>query len=115
VCGRNDDPTQHDVEPMDADQQARADEWLARVTKWAGRGNERAGVACEVVRGIVYVTDPEYLYAVSRYGAPSPRDFQRALELYGPVLTDAERSERAERAAESARAGDRAKVSLAVR
>ena len=114
MCGKEEDGA--GVPLMDADAQVRCDEWLARVVKWAGRGNERAGVACEVVRNIVSVTDPDYLYAVSRYGAPTPRDYQRALELYGPAgLTDADRSERAERAAESARAGDRSAVWAAIR
>jgi hypothetical protein len=101
---------------MDTDRADRCGAWLASLARWAGPSRP-AALACEVVRGIVDVDEPEYAAGLAWAGAePSPRDWERALELYGPLgLTVATRSERAERAAESARARDRFAVRRAVR
>ena len=107
----------NDQATMDAAQAQRCAEWLDRVGRWAGSRSDRpAALACEVVRGIVDVRDPEYAAGVAwAEREPTPRDWERALELYGPAgLSTAQRSERAERAAECARARDQRSTRQAV-
>ena len=106
----------NDQATMDTAQAQRCAAWLDRVGAWCGP-ERRAGLACEVVRGIVDVRDPEYAAGVAwAEREPTPRDWERALELYGPAgLSTAERSERAERAAECARARDQRATRDAVR
>ena len=85
-----------DAHGMDPERVARTEAWLSRLGQWAGYGSahRRAAVACEVVRGIVDVSDPEYAYAVDwaaspwASGEPTTADWVAALELYGPVQPD---------------------------
>jgi hypothetical protein len=118
------------VEPaMDADRQARCDAWLARLAEWCG-GNvghaptRRVAIAVEVVRGIVDVTDPEWDAALQwatdphndrDHGQPTAADWNRALLLYGPSVTDADRWERAHQCVVAAAHGSRQSMRNAVR
>ena len=80
--------------------EARADRcaaWLSRLGEWCG-SDRACGVACEVVRGIVRVDEPEWTAAVAwAGGVPTERDWRRALDLYGPVMHDDSGAERADR------------------
>jgi hypothetical protein len=92
--------------------------WLARVGEWTGPEPvyRRIGIACEMVRGIVEVTDLEWPLAVDWAGGkPTLSDWIRALELYGPVLTPAEREHRAGIIIAAVDLGDRITVRAAIR
>ena len=103
-------------EVMDAARAERCAAWLERVGAWSGMTGRRAGIACEVVRGIVDVTDPEWSAAVEwAAGAPEHRDWVRALELYGPVATEEDRAERAHQCIVAAAHGSDRAMRSAVR
>ena len=81
---------------MDEERAQRCAAWLARLGEWCG-SDRAGGIACEVVRGIVRVDEPEWTAAVAwAGGVPTERDWRRALDLYGPVA--AERADRGRRA-----------------
>jgi hypothetical protein len=127
------------VPGMDQARQAACDAWLHRLGEWAGYGpaHRRAALACEVVRGIVRVTDPEWFAGLqwaayvtpARAGHDYPQGYRtdvslptiaewtRALELYGPAVSEADRLERAHQcvvaAAHGSVAGMRAATTVA--
>jgi hypothetical protein len=73
------------LDAMDPERSERCARWLGRVGQWAGSFSDRpAAVACEVVRGIVDVDDPEWTAALAWCGRPlTTEDWSRALILYG--------------------------------
>lgn len=48
-------------------------------------GFERAAVACEAVRRIVRVGDPEWRSLVAEFGEPTEADWALAQRTYGPT------------------------------
>ena len=108
MCGREEDGA--GVPQMDAAQKARCDEWLGRLGQWTGpRGQDmRAGLACEVVRGIVDVDSLEYLAGVEWAGGePTADDFSKALVMYGRERQPVPGVDRAAMLAHGARQRDR--------
>ena len=101
---------------MDTLRRERADAWLRGLEDWAG-SRRRAALACEVVRCIVDVDDPEYAAGVRwAGGAPTVEDFTTALELYGPVFPDPyARTIRARKVTTAAANGDAHAVRVLVR
>jgi hypothetical protein len=76
---------------MDEARALRCAEWLNRVAEFGKGGYQRAALACEAVRGIVAVGEPEWIVGVMRFGEPNRDDWYRAIETYGPVATHAQR------------------------
>jgi hypothetical protein len=103
---------------MDAPRTERCRAWLTRLGEWARRFEDRpCALACEVVRGIVDVDDPEYAAGIAWAGGyhPGYGDWVRALQMYGPVMTAQERQERATRCVEADTQGNRYMMRGAVR
>jgi hypothetical protein len=100
---------------VDELQAKRCADWLNGLHAFGGGTYDRAALACEVVRNCTDTTTEEYAAGVERFGTPTVADWVKALEMYGPVLSDDERAERGPRCVAAALAGDRRAMWAAIR